>query len=122
MDLDTVSGVISPASSPAYGEDRPNQGLLPGLQMMQLLHNGSASQQWHSLEISADTALKAAAGLWFLVAVIGQWMFVVYIVSFYGRAVVEDDLARWSKGLSRGYIPGDNIGNFALAMHLLLGV
>jgi hypothetical protein len=104
MDLDTVSGVISPA------------------QITQLFDNGSASEQRYSLQISADTALKAAVGLWFLVAVIGQWMFVVYIVSFYGRAVVEDDLARWSKGLSRGYIPGDNIGNFALAMHLVLGV
>src|ERR1035438_5945305 len=118
MDSGTVSGSISPASSPASGEDRPNQGLLSGLQMLQLFDYGSASQQRRSLEISADTALRASAGLWFLVAVIGQWMFAVYIVSFYGRAVVEDDLARWSKGLSRGYIPGDNIGNLALAMHL----
>jgi hypothetical protein len=104
MDSDTVSGVISPA------------------RITQLFDNSDASQKRHSLEISADTALKAAARLWFLVAVIGQWMFAVYIVSFYGGAVVEDDLARWSKGLSRGYIPGDNIGNFALAMHFLLGV
>jgi hypothetical protein len=68
----------------------------------------------------ADKALKAAAVFWFLVAVMGQWIFVVYIVSFYGRAVLEGDLARWNKVLYHGYIPGDNMGNFALATHILL--
>jgi hypothetical protein len=104
MDVAKVAGSISAACSSTSRGDRPDGGLLEGLQ------------------ISADTALKAAAALWFLAAVIGQWMFAVYILAFYGRAVVEHDLARWSKGLSRGYIPGDSIGNFALAMHLLLGV
>ena len=30
----------------------------------------------------ADKALKAAAGLWVLVAAIGQWAFLCYIVAF----------------------------------------
>lgn len=104
MDVAKVAGSNFAAYSSTSRDDRPKGVLLEGFQ------------------ISADAAMTAAAGLWFLVAVIGQWMFAVYIVSFYGRAVVEHDLARWSKGLSRGYIPGDTIGNFALATHLLLGV
>src|SRR6267143_1688435 len=70
----------------------------------------------------ADKALKSAAAFWFLVAVVGQWMFVVYILSFYGRAVLEGDLARWSKVVSPGYVRGDAVGNFALAMHLVVAV
>ena len=70
----------------------------------------------------AEKTLKATGVSWFLVAVIGQWMFAVYILSFYGRAFVEGDLARWSKVVSPGYIPGDRMGNFALAMHLLVAV
>jgi hypothetical protein len=69
---------------------------------------------------TGETALKRAAAFWFLVAVIGQWTFVVYIVSFYGGAIVRGDLARWGKFLTHGLIPGDHMGNLALATHLTL--
>jgi hypothetical protein len=69
---------------------------------------------------AGETALKAAVRLWFLVAVAGQWLFVVHIVSFYGRAAVQGDLTRWNKVLAVGYVPGDHIGNGVLAMHLLM--
>jgi hypothetical protein len=68
----------------------------------------------------ADKALKAAAAFWFLVAVIGQWMFVLYIVTFYGRLVVKADVALLNRVLFRGYIAGDHLGNFALALHIFL--
>jgi hypothetical protein len=67
---------------------------------------------------TGETALKRAAAFWFLVAVIGQWTFVVYIVSFYGGAIVRGDYARWGKFLTHGLIPGDHMGNLALAAHL----
>lgn len=70
----------------------------------------------------ADKVLKAAAAFWFLVAVFGQWMFVAYILSFYGGAVVAGDLTRWNKVVSPGYVHGDSMGNFALAMHLVVAV
>ena len=75
-----------------------------------------------SLPHFADQALNAAARFWFLLAVLGQWMFVFYILSFYGRAVVERDLARWSKVVSPGYVPHDHLGNFVLAAHLIVAV
>jgi hypothetical protein len=74
------------------------------------------------LSRTADTALNAAATFWFLVAAAGQLMFVVYIAAFYGRGVAANDLAQWNKVLARGYVPGDRLGNFALAVHLLLAL
>ncbi len=82
----------------------------------------SVREERHSLPHLADKALKAAAAIWFVVAVMGQWMFVAYIVSFYGGAMAQGDLARWNKVVSPGYIRGDRMGNFALALHLFLAV
>src|SRR5258708_5484079 len=65
-----------------------------------------------------NSALKAAVRLWFLVAAIGQSLLVLHIVSFYGRSAMTADWAHWNTFLSRGIVPGDQIGNFALAMHL----
>lgn len=68
----------------------------------------------------ADTALKTAARFWFLTAVIGQWIFVYFIVAFYGGAYVQGDFEAVNNKLIHGFIPGDTMGNFAVAMHLLL--
>ncbi len=61
------------------------------------LQNSTASQKRHSLQNFADTALKPAAGLWFLVAVIGQWAFLYYIVAFYDRSTFTGNFQAWSK-------------------------
>jgi hypothetical protein len=74
------------------------------------------------LQKYATTALKAAAGFWFLVAVIGQLVFASYVAIFYGRAAVQGDFQAWNKTMTHGYIAGQTIGNFAVAMHLLLAV
>lgn len=71
---------------------------------------------------SATTALNAAVRLWFFVAVVGQTLLAAYVVAFYGRAALDNDLARWNKVLSGGYIPGDGLGNVILAVHLVLAV
>ena len=67
----------------------------------------------------ANTALKAAAGFWFIVAVFGQWIFVFYIASFYGIASARGNVGVWNKTLAQGWMPGNTIGNTALAAHLL---
>jgi len=67
----------------------------------------------------ADTALKAAAGFWFVVAVIGQWIFVFYIASFYGVSTAHGNVEVWNKTLAHGWVAGNTIGNIALAAHLL---
>jgi len=70
----------------------------------------------------ADTALEAAAGFWFLVAVIGQWAFLYYIVAFYGASTVTGNFQAWTKNifLLKGYVAGDTAGNLAFAAHVLL--
>jgi len=70
----------------------------------------------------ADSALKAAARFWFLVAVIGQLVFVFSVASFYGRAAARGDFEAWNRFMSHGYIPGATMGNFAVAMHVFSAV
>jgi uncharacterized membrane protein len=70
----------------------------------------------------ADTALKATARLWFVVAVIGQLWFAFAVASFYGLTALRGDYHGWSRFITRGHIPGDTIGNFAIAMHLFSAV
>jgi hypothetical protein len=73
------------------------------------------------LSTSADTALKAATRFWFIIAVIGQWLFAFYVASSYGISAVQGHFAAWNKGAHR-YIPGDTVGNVAIAAHLLIAV
>ncbi len=70
----------------------------------------------------ADSALKAAARFWFLVAVIGQWAFMYYILAFYGPSTVKGNFQAWTKHpfLNMSYVAGDIVGNLAFAAHVLL--
>jgi len=70
----------------------------------------------------ADSALNIAARFWFLVAVVGQWIFLVYVVAFYGGSAIRGDLRAWNRVLPRGYVAGDTIGNLVVAIHLFLAV
>jgi uncharacterized membrane protein len=71
---------------------------------------------------TSDTALKAAAQFWFVVAVIGQWAFLYYIAAFYGPSTFTGNFQAWTKNpfLHKGYIAGDTFGNLAFAAHALL--
>jgi uncharacterized membrane protein len=70
----------------------------------------------------ADSALKAAARFWFVVAVIGQLIFAFAVASFYGLTALRGDFHGWSKFITHGYVPGDTMGNFAVAMHIVSAV
>jgi len=70
----------------------------------------------------SDTALKTAARFWFIVAAIGHWIFLYYIISFYGSTGVEGDFSAWNKVLPHGYVPGESIGNLAVILHILFSV
>ncbi len=84
-----------------------------------LMMNG-ALPHGRNLRLRAGQALKAAAAFWFAVMVAGQAVFVTYIVSFYGGAAAAGDWLRWNKVLPVGYLPGDRVGNAALAAHLAI--
>ncbi len=75
------------------------------------------------LGFSANTALDASVRLWFLVAALGQWIFAAYVAAFYGPLLVQGGLEALKKSpLANGFIPGDTVGNTAVAAHILLAV
>jgi hypothetical protein len=84
----------------------------------------STAVMTHRLELDsvADGALKRAVQFWFVVTVIGQLVFAFTVASFYGMTALRGDLHAWSKVLAHGYIPGDGVGNVALAAHLVSAV
>ena len=70
----------------------------------------------------ADTTLKVATRFWFLVVLIGQSVFAFSVASFFGLPALRGDFHGWSKHITHGHVPGDTIGNFAVAMHLFSAV
>src|SRR5580658_7391465 len=74
------------------------------------------------LDSLADAALKAAARFWFAVIIVGQLIFAFTVAWFYGVGAVRGDWRAWNKGTAHGYIPGDSMGNFAVAVHLFSAV
>lgn len=69
---------------------------------------------------AARTALEWSGRAWLGVAAIGQLVFVVYIAVVYGRAAMAGTPDAWNQVMPRGNVPGDTLGNFAVAMHVLL--
>ena len=57
----------------------------------------------------ADTVLKAATRLWFLVVLIGQLAFAFTVASFYGLSALRGDFHGWSKSITHGHILGDTM-------------
>src|SRR6266581_2021110 len=70
----------------------------------------------------ADTTLKVATRFWFLVVLIGQSVFAFSVASFFGLPALRGDFHGWSKSITHGLVPGDTMGNFAVAMHLYSAV
>lgn len=66
--------------------------------------------------------LKAFATSWFVVAILGQWMFVAYVIGFYGSAAIRGRFEDWNKVLPHGHVAGDTVGNLFVALHLLFAV
>jgi hypothetical protein len=70
---------------------------------------------------TARPALDAAARLWFLVTAFGQWLFAAYVLAHFGPLLLRDGIDGLKQtGLANGFIPGDGVGNFLVAGHLVL--
>lgn len=70
----------------------------------------------------AETALKAAAGFWFAVVLVGQVLFAFSIATFYGLTAVRGDWPAWNRTMTHGYAPGYRLGNTVVAVHLASAV
>lgn len=72
--------------------------------------------------LNEKKVLNIAVSTWFIVAVLGQWIFGVYVTLFYGKATATGHIDDWNKVLPRGYVPGETMGNIVVGLHLLLAV
>src|ERR1700721_792523 len=74
----------------------------------------------NSLEFSsvANKAREAAAGFWFVVAIIGQLVFAASVAIFYGNSAARGNWQVWNSGMSHGYAPGHTLSNLAVVAHL----
>ena len=73
-----------------------------------------------NLTTKADRAINTSAIFWFLVAVIGQWLFVYYIIMHYGGSAMQGDMDTYSKSTIAGHVKGDLVGNLVFGMHILM--
>ena len=72
----------------------------------------------NSRAVSRST-LQAAATSWFVVAGLGQLMFVVYMFGFYARTAVMGRFEAWNQVFPRAHVVGDTVHNVAVIMHLV---
>ena len=71
-----------------------------------------------ALPSRANSMLKAAATCWFVVAGLGQLMFVAYLFGFYGRTAILGQFEVWNQVFPRSHVAGDPVHNTVVAMHL----
>jgi hypothetical protein len=93
-----------------------------GAQVQMTFPTAIASQRRRSLPRIANMALTGAVRFWFAVTVIGQVLFAGTVAMFYGMTAGRGDWHAWNKGMTHGYVPGDRIGNSAVAIHLISAV
>jgi hypothetical protein len=67
----------------------------------------------------ASWTLRASATFWAVMAMLGQFVFVIYVALFYGRAAAQGHPELWNKVLQGGYVSGHTMSNAVLAAHLL---
>lgn len=71
--------------------------------------------------ISPQKLLQGSGVLWFIIAAIGQWMFVSYILGAYIPRTLGGNFERWNEtGLLEGYVQNDALGNLGFISHVLL--
>ena len=70
----------------------------------------------------AKKALQKTATFWFIVAVVGQWIFATYVALFYGGAAIDNNFMKWNRVLPHGYVEGETMGNIATGIHVFFAV
>lgn len=67
------------------------------------------------------TALRRFGVFWFTCVAIGQIGFIAFIIAYYGPRTASGNYQAWNdKALIDGHKPGDDVGNFMFATHVLL--
>jgi len=69
---------------------------------------------------AARSALQTSATAWVVPAIVGQWFFAYHVAAAFIGPAFAGRLAAWNKTLFVGLVPGDLVGNAALAAHLFI--
>jgi len=64
--------------------------------------------------------LQNSVNTWFVVVVIGQFIFALYILGLYGVNGLAGDYERWNTSTPHGYVPKDVWGNIFFGIHMAL--
>jgi Predicted membrane protein (DUF2306) len=67
-------------------------------------------------------AMTKAASAWYATVLVGQFIFVAYIIYSYGVPLFAGDLSGWNKHLSQAWVAGRLVGNIAVGAHLALAI
>lgn len=70
--------------------------------------------------VNGKKLLDISVSVWFIVAVVGQWIFATYVILFYGKISIAGHIEDWNKILPHGYVAGETFGNIVVGSHLLL--
>ena len=70
------------------------------------------------MKVAATKALKAAAGFWFVVTIVGQLVFAASVAIFYGNSAAHGNWQAWNSSMTKAYVPGHTLSNSAAAAHL----
>lgn len=66
-------------------------------------------------------ALDASARVWWVVTALGQWLFAFYVLAVFGPMLLQDGIEGLKQArLFNGFMPGDAVGNAAVATHIML--
>lgn len=64
--------------------------------------------------------LKISVNIWFVVVVIGQFIFATYILGLYGVNGLAGDFERWNVATPHGYVAKDLLGNVLFGLHMAM--
>jgi len=69
-------------------------------------------------------ALNAATMLWFVVTLLGQWVFLYYIAAFYGPPALSGNFEAWNQHpmIDRAFRPDDIAASVAFGAHVALAL
>ena len=87
------------------------------------LDPGANPGKSQSKSMNAQKLLDRTAQLWFIIALLGQWIFVYYVAVYFGGILFENGIAGMKEThLPHGYVEGDWFGNTAIAAHVMLAI
>lgn len=81
------------------------------------MESSTISNKAHS---KASKLLRISVISWFVVVVIGQFIFALYIMGLYGVSGLAGDFERWNTASPHGYVVNDVWGNIFFGIHMAM--